>query len=103
MAYTQTAPVAPTMAGTTVTYSAVPAGGLALLPGSILLVKNGSGSSITVTVRVQKGYKGYTLADFTTTVAPVLSRRSARCWVRCTRSSTRATPTTATSWWTSPR
>jgi hypothetical protein len=69
MAYTQTAPVAPTMAGTTVTYSAVPAGGMALLPGSILLVKNGSGSSITVTVRVQKQYKGYTIADFTTTVA----------------------------------
>jgi hypothetical protein len=51
MVYTQTAPVAPTMTGTVVTYSAVPAGGLAVLPGSILLVKNGSGSSINVTLQ----------------------------------------------------
>jgi hypothetical protein len=71
MAYTQTPPVAPTMAGTTVVYSAVPAGGLALLPGSILLVKNGAGSSITVTLNVATGktYKGYTLTSPTVTVA----------------------------------
>jgi hypothetical protein len=68
MAYTQTAPVAPTMSGTTVVYSAVPAGGLALLPGSILLVKNGAGASITVTLQVQKQYKGYSLTAPTVTV-----------------------------------
>lgn len=67
MAYTQTPPVAPTMTGTTVTYSAVPAGGLALLPGSILLVKNGGASPINVTLQVQKQYKGYNLA------APVIA------------------------------
>ena len=65
MVYAQTPPVAPTMAGTAVTYSAVPAGGLALLPGSILLVKNGSGSPINVTINVATGktYKGYTLTS----------------------------------------
>lgn len=64
MAYTQTPPVSPNMAGTTtVTYSAVPAGGLAVLPGSILLIKNGSGSPITVTLNVQKTYKGYALTS----------------------------------------
>lgn len=68
MTYTQTPPVAPSMAGTAVTYSAVPAGGLAVLPGSILLVKNGSGSAITVTLQVQKTYKGYALTAPTVSV-----------------------------------
>jgi hypothetical protein len=71
MAYTQTPPVAPSMAGTTVTYSAVPAGGLALLPGSILLVKNGGGSPINVTINVAAGktYKGYVLTSPVVAVA----------------------------------
>jgi hypothetical protein len=69
MVYTQTPPVAPTMAGTVVTYSAVPAGGLAVLPGSILLVKNGSGSPITLTLNVQKTYKGYSLTSPTIVIA----------------------------------
>lgn len=69
MTYTQTLPVAPSMAGATVVYSAVPAGGLAVLPGSILLVKNGSGSAITLTLNVQKQYKGYTLTSPTISVA----------------------------------
>jgi hypothetical protein len=72
MVYTQTPAVAPTMAGTTtIVYSAVPAGGLAVLPGSIVLVKNGSGSSITVTINVAalKKYKGYSITSPTVTVA----------------------------------
>jgi hypothetical protein len=62
MVYTQTPPVAPTMAGTVVTYSAVPAGGLAVLPGSILLVTNSN--------------NGYILVDFssvTTVTAAVIN------------------------------
>lgn len=72
MTYTQTPPVAPTMAGTTtIVYAAVPAGGLAVLPGSILLIKNGSGSPITVTINVAalKKYKGYTITSPTVSVA----------------------------------
>lgn len=71
MTYTQTPPVSPNMTGTTtITYAAVPAGGLAVLPGSILLIKNGGGSSITVTLNVATGkkYKGYTITSPTFTV-----------------------------------
>lgn len=71
MVYSQTAPVSPNMTGSTViTYATVLAGGLAVLPGSIVLIKNGGGSSITVTINVAalKKYKGYTIASPTVTV-----------------------------------
>lgn len=68
MAYTQVTPVQPALSGTTVALSAPSAtagagNGEAVPAGSMLWVNNGGGSPITITLRVQRNYQGYTIQD----------------------------------------
>lgn len=58
----------PTMTGQAVTYAAAPADGDAVRPHTTLLVKNGSGSPITVTLVTGGTASGYAVADPTVSV-----------------------------------
>jgi hypothetical protein len=72
MAYTQVAPVTPTVAGAVATWAA-PAGvgagnGDAIPDGAFLLVNNASASPITLTLNVAINYEGLTITSPTVTV-----------------------------------
>jgi hypothetical protein len=72
MAYTQINANTPTLTGVAHVLTAPPGAGAgngdALPIGSTLLVNNGSGSSITVTLQVPRTYLGYALTAPTVTV-----------------------------------
>jgi hypothetical protein len=73
MAYTQVPAVSPSVTGAVVAWAA-PSGagagnGDALPDGSILLVNNASGASITLTLNVAVTYEGYTISSPTVVVA----------------------------------
>lgn len=62
----------PTIDGATYAFTAVdstPGNGDAALPGTILLIDNGSGSSLTVTIVSGGSVEGLAVADYTVTVA----------------------------------
>lgn len=68
MAYTQLAAANPSLTGATVALTAAPAAGDAVKPGSFLLVNNGSGSAVTVTLNIPRTYKGYAITSPTVSV-----------------------------------
>lgn len=73
MAYTQVNAVSPSLTGAAIAYAA-PAGagagnGDAIPVGAKLLVKNGSGASITLTLNIPRTYQGYTISSPTVSVA----------------------------------
>lgn len=69
MAYTQLQPVRPVIGGAPLALTAAPAAGDAVRPGSFLIVNNGSGASITVTLSPGRTYRGYTISSEVVTVA----------------------------------
>jgi hypothetical protein len=81
-----------TAAGITPTYGAATSGGdkVALAAGNVFLhVKNGGGSTVTVTITTQSStYKGLTVPDRTVTVAASGEKMSARSTPAFTRTST---------------
>jgi hypothetical protein len=69
MARTKVSAIAPSLAGAAVVYTQPTAEGDAIRPGSILLVKNGSGSTITLTLVTGGTAASYAIDDPTVTVA----------------------------------
>jgi hypothetical protein len=68
MARSVLAPVAPTIDGAAISYTAPTAEGDAVQPGTALLVKNGSAGAITVTLVTDAVINGLAIADKTLSV-----------------------------------
>lgn len=69
MARTFVAPVYPSLAGTSINYSAPTVEGDAVRPNTVLLIKNGSGAPITITLQTGGTVGDLAIADPTVSIA----------------------------------